>query len=79
MGHRAQSMGYGAISGNLFLASMVTAMYSTNDGRGYKNITVIIGLIFLVLGVRYRLLVTGNWKKRRDMIPQGSKACGSGF
>ena len=72
-------MGYGAISGSLFLASMVTAMYSTNDGRGYKNITVIIGLIFFVLGVRYRLLVTGNWKKRRDMIPQGSKACGSGF
>jgi len=72
-------MGYGAISGSLFLASMVTAMHSTNDGRGYKNITVIIGLIFFVLGVRYRLLVTGNWKKRRDMIPQGSKACGSGF
>jgi hypothetical protein len=58
---------------------MLTAMHSPNDSRSYKNAAVIIGLIVFVLGVRYRLLVTGNWKKRCDMIPQGSKACGSSF
>ena len=42
------------------LFSMVTAMHSTNDSRSYKNTAVIIGLIVLVLGVRYRSLVAGN-------------------
>jgi hypothetical protein len=46
---------------NLF--RRVTDMHSTSDSRSYKNAAVIIGLIVLVLGIRYRLLVTGYWKK----------------
>ena len=61
------------------LFNMVAGIYITCVRRDFHKAAAITSLILFVFGIRYWLMVLIIGKERRDIRPQGAKACGSGF